>query len=332
MGSSQQPRHFATYFDRHFLTRGLALYGSLARHCPPFTLWILCLDDETERTLSALQLAHVKLVPLAELEQGDRALLAAKPTRDTVEYYFTTGPAFLVYLLAQYPALEMLTYLDADLFFFGDPTPIYDELGDGSILVMDHRYSPAMNALYGYRGIFNVGFLTFRRTADGQACLARWREQCIDWCYFREEPDRWADQKYLEAWPAAYDGVVIARHQGAGLAPWNVGNYELRYEDAHLLVDGVPAIFYHFNRFRVITRWLYDPGLWRYRLRMPPLAREHLYIPYARELRIAGQLIRAAGGKVPAVDHLRYGRNRLASIGRMARHLSFLAVTDSLAV
>jgi hypothetical protein len=232
--------HYATYFDRHYLSRGLTLYRSLARHSPPFVLWVLCLDEETHRTLSNLGLEQVELVRLAELEQADPALLAAKPGRQVVEYYWTCGPAFLVYLLEQHPPIDMLTYLDADLFFFGDPTPIYDELGDGSILLIEHRYSPSMQALYAHRGLYNVGLLVFRGTAVGLACLRRWREQCIDWCFHREEPNRFADQKYLEEWPGRYEGVAVLCHRGAGLAPWNLANYCLSHDRRRVLVDGEP--------------------------------------------------------------------------------------------
>src|SRR5207249_11223923 len=117
-----------------------------------------------------------------------------------------------------------------------------------------------------------------------------------------------------EEWPTRYDGVAVLQHRGAGLAPWNLGNCCLRYERDQVLVDGDPLVFYHFNRFRVITRWLYDPGLWRYRLKMNPTARQHLYVPYARELRRQGELIRAVGGKVPAIDTLQHGRSKLVSI------------------
>src|SRR5436309_7310877 len=93
------PTHYATYFDRHYLPRGLALYRSLVRHSPPFVLWVLCLDDETHRVLSLLRLPGVNLVPLAVLERADPALLQVKPQRRTYEYFWTCGPAYLVHLL-----------------------------------------------------------------------------------------------------------------------------------------------------------------------------------------------------------------------------------------
>src|SRR5947207_60639 len=165
------PTHYATYFDRHYLTRGLALYRSLVRHSPPFVLWVLCLDDETHRTLARLPLDHVSIIGLAELEQADPALVEVKPGRQPLEYYWTCGPALLRYIFGRQSRINALAYLDADLFFFGDPSPIYGQLGDGSILLVEHGYSPAMHALYGQRGIYNVGLMVFRRTLAGMACL-----------------------------------------------------------------------------------------------------------------------------------------------------------------
>jgi hypothetical protein len=45
-----------------------------------------------------------------------------KPTRQPVEYSWTRGPAFLRYPFDRELEIELLTYLDADLLFFGDPT------------------------------------------------------------------------------------------------------------------------------------------------------------------------------------------------------------------
>lgn len=323
--------HYATYFDRHYLTRGLALYRSLLRHSPPFLLWVLCLDDETYRTLARLRLDRVNLVRLSELERADPALLTVKPTRQPVEYYWTCGPAFLVSLLAQHHSIEMLTYLDADLFFFRDPLPLYWELDGGSVLIVEHRYSHHVPDDIATRdwGIYNVGFLAFRRSAAGLACLRLWREQCLDWCFHRHEPGRCGDQMYLDGWPERFEGVVTARQKGAGLAPWNLDNYRDSFGSRGVCVDEDPLIFYHFSWLRVISRWLYDPGLWRFHATMRPTVKRHIYGPYVRELRTAGGLIRSVGGRVQPVDNLLHGRNRLLCLARLARHRSFLVVTDS---
>jgi hypothetical protein len=326
------PLHFATYFDRHYLSRGLALYRSLARHSPPFVLWVLCLDDETLGTLERLRLDHVELIPVAELERADPALLQAKPGRQPVEYYWTCGPSFLLYLFQHHSGIRLLAYLDADLFFYGDPSPLHRELGDNSILLVEHRHSLISRDDHAQKGIYNVGLVMFRRTPTGLACLEWWRERCIEWCFVHIEPTRFGDQKYLDDWPSRFGEVTVTRHLGAGVAPWNVDNYHYGYEAGRLSVDGDPLVFYHFNRLRVITSWLYDPGLWRYRTTMAPEVKRHLYVPYVRELRAAGDLIRAAGGRVHTVDHLRFGRNRAVSLMLMVRHRSFFVVTDRFAL
>jgi hypothetical protein len=57
-----------------------------------------------------------------------------------------------------------------------------------------------------------------------------------------------------------------------------------------------------------------------------------VYVPYARDLKAAGELIRSVGGKVPPVDNLRWTRKKLPLLAGMLRHQSFLLVTDSFAL
>jgi hypothetical protein len=274
---------FCTYFDRHYLTRGLALYESLQRHCArPFTLWILCFDDETYAILSRLNLSGVRLISQAEFEAGDDALTAAKTTRSRVEYYWTCTPSLPLYVLAHHPEVELITYLDADLYFYGDPAPIYEELGDGSILIVEHRYAPEYASLADTSGIFNVGWMSFRRDARGLACLAWWRERCLAWCYAHYEDGKFGDQKYLDDWPQRFEGVVVLQHKGAGLAPWNLSQYRLAWRDGRFTVDGQPLIFFHFHSFRCVHDRVVEPA-GGYGL--PWLAIKHLFLPYAAGLR-----------------------------------------------
>jgi hypothetical protein len=329
---TQELLQYATYFDQHYLTRGLALYRSLVRHSPPFRLWVLCLDDATYDTLRDLKLEYIHLIPLSDLEQADPALLTARPDRQLFEYYWTCGPAYLLYLLERQPEIELLIYLDADLYFFGNPAPLYDQLGNGSILVIERRPLPSASLELQQKGTFNVGMLVFRRDSDGLAALHRWRSQCLDWCFDRVEPTRFGDQKYLDEWPALYAGVVHLQHQGAELASYNFGRYRIRCRQGTLFVEQDPLVFYHFTRLRILTDWLYDAGTWGHDQRLEPIVRRQIYVPYVRELRAMRQLVRAAGGIIPATDNLRWTQSKLALLGRMLRHGSFILVTERFAL
>ena len=252
-------REFCTLFDSGYLFKAVALYGSLERHCTAFHLTALCFDAEAERVLHSLALPHLTVLPLPELEEAEPSLLTAKADRNRFEYCCTTTPALQSHLLDTRPELAEITYLDADLFFFSDPEPLFSEMGDASVLITPHRF-PAYLRHYEANGIYNVQFMTFRRTEAGLTALRWWRDRCIEWCYLRLEDGKFGDQKYLDDWPDRFEGVHVLRHRGGGLAPWSRDLVELREEDGRVTVAGEPLVFFHFHRVRMRDDGAYD---WR---------------------------------------------------------------------
>ncbi|MFN7917459.1 MAG: hypothetical protein U0Q55_19085 [Vicinamibacterales bacterium] len=242
------PEHFCTYFDHRYAAKGLAMWRSLKAHRPDAVLHVLCLDQACEAVLSALQLADVVLHPLAALEGDDAELATARATRSRVEYYFTLTPCFPRYLFRSGAASTRLTYVDADLFFLADPQPVFEELGPGSVAIIEHRFSPEIADRIAY-GRFNVGWVTFRQDTAGLACLDLWREECLAWCHDRLDGDRFADQKYLDRWPDRFPEVVVIQHPGANLAPWNLGRHIVSDSGHGPMADGRPVLFYHAHGF-----------------------------------------------------------------------------------
>ena len=172
--------YFCTYFDSNYLIQGLALYRSLVRHSVPFRLWVLCFDDMAHEILQNLALPEVNPISLRDFEDGDRELLRAKENRSQIEYYFTCTPSLPLYILRNYPEVDVITYLDSDLFFFSNPSPIYQELEDrNSVLIVEHRFPPRLSHRVETNGIYNVGLLSFRRDDVGLQCLHWWRELCM---------------------------------------------------------------------------------------------------------------------------------------------------------
>ncbi len=274
---------FSTFFDKGYLLRGIALYRSLRRHCNDFRLHVLCLDRETQRVLSLLSFPEVELIPLSALEERDPSLLSVKPQRSTAEYYWTLSPAFNLYLLESMADGEVLTYLDADLYFFSPPEPIHRELGDGSILVVEHRFDPDRAWAAKERGTYNAGQFSVRKDVDGIECLRWWRGRCIEWCQRRFDGERFASQMYLDQWPRLFRGVVVMRHRGVGLAPWNLKRYKIRWSNGQVTLDGDPLVFFHFHGFRMRSRWVYEPVGPGYKA-VSHLVRRRVFAPYIREL------------------------------------------------
>jgi hypothetical protein len=291
-----KPGHFCTYFDRGFLPQGLALWRSMQAHDPEAVLWVLALDNITAEALRHLGGTNLRVVPLAELEAGDPALAAVKPRRPGVDYIFTLSPCLPHWLMQSQPGIDRITYLDADMLFFSNPQPIFDEMGAASVFLTAHRFPGFLRAHYERHGVYNVGVLSWRRDPQGLACLDWWRDSCLDWCHDRVEAGRYADQKYLEEWPRRFTGVVEGRHPGVNLAPWNWMNHRYEFPDGLPRVDGQPLVLFHFARFRaaaVGNRW-WQSGQLDYGV-MPARLRNSIYGAYWRALSAATGEIRSVG-------------------------------------
>ncbi len=247
--------NFCTLFDSNYLSRGLALYYSLAEHCSEFHLYIFAFDDSCYNVLKNLGLPKTTLISLKEFE--DEELLKAKPTRSIAEYCWTSTSSTILYVLEKFK-VDSCTYLDADLFFYSSPKPIFDELEDDSILITEHRYSPQYNKDL-KAGKYCVQFITFKNDEYGLTALKWWRARCLEWCYAKYEDGKFGDQLYLNDWTERFDHVHVMKNLGGGLAAWNVQQYDFYTEDQKIFgvekssVKKFEAIFYHFHYLRFFT-------------------------------------------------------------------------------
>jgi hypothetical protein len=252
-------REFCTLFDSNYLIKAVAMQRSLLRHSPSFHLTAFCFDDDAKRLVDALGMPSISTVSLRELETFDRELLSTKDDRTPTEYCWTATPALPRYVFAHRPDLHEVTYLDADLLFFSDPNALFEEMGEASVLITPHRFSPEY-AHHAANGIYNVQFLTFRRDDRGIETLEWWHDRCIEWCYYRLEDGKLGDQKYLDDWPERFPGVHVLQHKGGGLAPWNITQYDVRRRDGKVMVDDAPLVFFHYHRVALQQR---GPHRWQ---------------------------------------------------------------------
>ena len=269
-----------TYFDAQYFLKGRALFHSLERHAGNFVLWVLCLDDIAYDLLVAMQDHRIRPVRLSELESWEPRLAAAKSDRSLLEYFWTCTPTWLAYVLTRQNSGTWVSYLDADLYFFGPIDGIFEEAGGASVIIHGHRFAPENEYKSATSGVYNVGLTSFRNDELGWQALRWWQTACIAACYLRPDEGLCGDQKYLDDWPSRFEGVHVLQNLGAGLAPWNVNNYHFALVKDVLKVNSYPLVFYHFHAFQLLSSRLmgqrgYD---------VPDAVHRYVYRGYARAL------------------------------------------------
>jgi hypothetical protein len=287
-------RVFCTLFDSAYLSRGLAMYESLARHCREFTLYVFPFDDAALGCLRALALPNMVVVPLQEFE--DPELLRVKPTRPRVEYCWTCAGSTVLYVLERF-GHAACTYVDADIYFHSVPDPLLAELGSGDILITEHRYSPQHD--FGKDvGIYCVQFVTFRNTGRALKALNWWRAACIESCERNITAGRFGDQKYLDDWPQRFEGVHVLQHLGGGVAPWNLQQYAFDPQPPHAATEIATGrrfepVFFHFHGLELRTGGRVRLSGASYAIGTD--AFEVFYRPYLRHLDDIGRRLAARG-------------------------------------
>jgi hypothetical protein len=315
---------YCTYFDHRFLTRGLAMIRSLRRVDPGCRVTVLCLTEACERVLAAAAEPGVTLVRLEDFERENPDVLAIKDTRSLRDYYFTLSGCLSAWMLKQAKPQEVLTYVDADLYFYASPAPLFAAMENASVGLISHRHHWWTRRLEKF-GRFNVGWVSFRSDPIGWLAATWWRERCIEWCYGIADGDRFADQKYLDHMFAKFPKVVEIAHPGANIGPWNVSRHRIAggAGESFVVDGGFPLIFVHYSGVSKAGRGLYQCSNVSYLGPFPQLVREGLYAPYLAELE---RIHRALGlpDKMEADERgsPRLRRRLLAPVLRMAGRLA----------
>lgn len=260
--------HFVTLFNRMFLPQGLALHRSMERTVRSYTLWILCVDDETYEAIGNLSLANVRRLKLSEFETPE--LLKVKSERTIGEYCWTVTPFAPKFVFSVDPHVSRVTYIDADLWFRKDPSPIFAEFDASSkkVLITDHGYAPEYDQS-STSGQYCVQFITFDR-CGGEVVRKWWEDRCIEWCFARFEDGKFGDQKYLDEWPSRFGDLVhVLQDKGLAIAPWNASYFP--YGN---------AIFYHFHGLRLTSNTTVEIGSYL----IPKIVTQNIYKPYYRDI------------------------------------------------
>jgi glycosyltransferase involved in cell wall biosynthesis len=238
-----------TIVARNYLPRARVLAGSLRRHHPDVTLWVLVIDAEwtewaDEEPFSGLSLDDVGLGgPLGREMAAVYSIL---------EFSTSVKPWLLTHLLERTGAPVL--YFDPDIEIFGSVGHLAELAGEHGVALTPHHLKPVprdgrtpTEADYLAAGVYNLGFIGTGVGALDSGFLEFWRERLrrdglVDYANMMHTDQRWVD--FIDCFP-----YHVVRDPGCNVAYWNIGQRSLSREGEAISVDGSPLVFFHFSGF-----------------------------------------------------------------------------------
>ena len=242
-------RYICTYFDINFLPRGMALIDSLDKYADDYTLYILALDTEVIEYFEKLKKKNINLITVNEYIEYFKIDKSKYSTQK--EFYFSLTAGLCLYLLKNNNFIDLLLYLDADVYLFNNIDILYNEIGNYSISICSQRLPWYNSKKY---GLYNVGVNSFRNDEEGLKCLINWHTDCISWEKGQKnyKLDFFSDQIWLDNWPSKYKNIKIIEHIGINTAPWNVMNYKITDQEGEYYINDKPLVIYHFSSLKYL--------------------------------------------------------------------------------
>lgn len=172
-----------------------------------------------------------------------------------VEFITAVKPFYFTYLLKKHPEVEKLVYFDPDIMVLHSLADLEKKLDDNDIILTPHftkpiqdSFSPTEKHVFN-TGVFNLGFLAVKRSADTFNMLKWWEDKLRSECLLDLSQGYFVDQLWMNLVPAYFDKVLIDKHPGHNMAHWNLHERTITETAEGYLANEVPLVFYHFSHF-----------------------------------------------------------------------------------
>jgi len=252
-------KYICTLSDFKYLPRGLALIDSLNKHNKDVYVFYLCMDQKTYDALTQKNIPNVEPIPVSEILQAypdafsnvipsSVSLQVEKDTGESAvsnEFHYRMSSHFPDFILRN-RKVDHVIYSDADIYFYQPLDSIYNDVGDKSFGVVEHRIE------WTGCGVYNVGIIYMKNDSHTLDILTLWK-YCVSTPKneYEEVYGVCSDQKYLELVELKFkDHFAIIGDTTGHLAPWNL-RYHMFTPDGKLVWKDVvqELVYFHFSNF-----------------------------------------------------------------------------------
>ncbi|MBC7768803.1 MAG: hypothetical protein H7124_08445 [Phycisphaerales bacterium] len=149
---------------------------------------------------------------------------------------------------------DEVVYLDPDLYFLSRMDAVREALaGDADAVLTPHITRPIEDDKHPNdidmlrAGVYNLGFLALRRSADAQAFAAWWGERLRTMAVSDIQRGLFTDQKWCDLLPCFVPRTRVLNRPGYNLAYWNLMHRPVAKSGETWTAAGEPISFVHFS-------------------------------------------------------------------------------------
>jgi hypothetical protein len=247
-----KPRRAAcTIIAKNYLAYARTLAESFLAYHPDAAFYVLVVDDIDgffEPCAEPFEVLTARQLGIADFER-----MAFK--YDIVEFSTAVKPFLLERLLVEHGHAEVL-YIDPDILVLNPLDALFAFLQHHDIVLTPHTtvdfpndHQSPNDAMLMIHGLYNLGFIAVRASANTYRFLHWWQEKLRDRCVIEPCRGYFVDQKFIDLVPLFFAGVHVANGCGFNVAYWNLHARQLHCDNGKWLCNGEPLVFYHFSGF-----------------------------------------------------------------------------------
>lgn len=246
--------HLFTSITANYLPKARVLAQSAKRQAVDVHFHLLLCDDYPPEVDPAAE-PFDSIINVTELPIPNRE---AWLFGHTVVEMCTAVKALGFLEIARRHQAEKIFYFDPDMVILSGLDGLIERLDRRSLLLTPHVSEPEQsldavidNEIASLKhGVFNLGFLGVRTSAEGMRFLNWWAERLRYFCHDDIAGGLFTDQRWLDLAPAFFEDIAILREPIYNVATWNLTHRPVTGSlEQGLAINGEPISFYHFSGF-----------------------------------------------------------------------------------
>lgn len=246
--------HIFTSITANYLPKARVLANSVKKFHPE-AKFHLVISDDVPGPVRQNPAPFDSIITVNDLDIPDRKAWIFK---HTVVEMCTAVKGFAFQEIFKRHKAEKIIYFDPDIAVMSRLDSLSQELDRASVLLTPHQTEPektletiADNEICSLKhGIYNLGFLAVRTSAEGVRFVDWWAARLMDFCYDNIPGGIFTDQRWVDLAPAFFTDLKILRGPEYNVATWNLTHRQATGSlQQGILINGRPLCFYHFSGF-----------------------------------------------------------------------------------